>query len=90
MATQTIYWSGASGDKLTVTYEGTSGTSTCEISSDANTTGIERSITLRFATEISATTFVDISVTQSVENLIIITFNDVAITMNDTAIGYSN
>ena len=35
-------------------------------------------------------TFVDISVTQSAENLIIITFNDVAITMNDTAIGYSD
>lgn len=49
MATKTIYWSGSSGDKITVTYTG-SGNESVSIASDPNTGGVSRSKTITFAT----------------------------------------
>lgn len=52
MATKTIYWSGSSGDKITVTYPSPEGSQTVAVSSDPNTSTTERSKTITFATTV--------------------------------------
>lgn len=50
--TKDIYWSGTSGDKITVTYSGTAGTELpVSVSSDRNTGSSDRTKVLTFSTE---------------------------------------
>ena len=48
MATKTIYWSGSSGDKITLTYSAAEGSQTVAVSSDPNTSTSERTKTITF------------------------------------------
>jgi len=49
MATKTIYWSGSSGDRITVTYTG-NGNDSVSIASDPNPGTVSRNKTITFAT----------------------------------------
>lgn len=48
MATKTIYWSGSSGDKITLTYTAATGDQVVAVSSDPNTSTAERTKTITF------------------------------------------
>lgn len=48
MASKTVYWSGSSGDKITLTYSAAEGSQTVAVSSDPNTTALERTKTINF------------------------------------------
>ena len=48
MATKTIYWSGSSGDKITLTYTAATGDQVVAVSSDPNTSTSERTKTITF------------------------------------------
>lgn len=86
---KTIEWDDGSGDNIYLTSNASEGNQTISISSDANTGYSDRTKMIIFTTTsgspiVSAT----LTVTQSSKNIIIITYNDTAITQNDVAVGY--
>lgn len=87
MATTTIPWGDGSGDNIYLTYSSASGNQTVTITSDANTGYSDRAKVITFTTTTGNAT-ASLTVTQSSKNIIIITFNDVAMTENDVAVGY--
>lgn len=87
MATTTIPWGDGSGDNIYLTYSSASGNQTVQVSSDANTGYSDRVKVITFTTTTGNAT-ATLTVTQSSKNIIIITFNDVAMTENEVAVGY--
>lgn len=88
MATKTVYWSGSSGDKITLSYSASSGDQTVSVSSDANTGYETRSKEVTFQTTVGGTVTKTLTVSQAGKDITIITYNDKAITRNDVAVGY--
>lgn len=87
MATTTIPWGDGSGDNIYLTYPSASGNQTVEVTSDANTGYSDRTKEITFTTTTGNAT-ATLTVTQSSKNIIIITFNDTAMTENEVAVGY--
>lgn len=87
MATTTIPWGDGSGDNIYLTYSSASGNQTVRVSSDANTGYLDRTKVITFTTTTGNAT-ATLTVTQSSNNIIIITRNDVAISHSETALGY--
>lgn len=86
---KTIEWGDGSGDNIYLTSNASEGNQTIFISSDANTGYSDRTKTITFTTTSgSPTVSATLTVTQSSKNIIIITYNDTAITQNDVAVGY--
>lgn len=84
-----IPWNDGSGDEIHVSYNASVGNQTVEVSSDANTGYESRSKVITFqTTEGSPTVSRSLTVNQAGKDIIIITFNDKAITRNEVAVGY--
>ena len=88
MATKTIYWSGSSGDKITLSYSASAGDQTVSVSSDAHTGYETRTKDITFQTTAGGTVTKTLTVTQAGKDITIITHNNVAITSNEVAVGY--
>lgn len=84
--TQEIAWGDGSGDKIYLTYSASTGDQTVLVSSDANTGYTTRSKNIIFSA--SGASSVTLTVSQTGKDITIITRNDVAITVNDVAVGY--
>ena len=90
MTTQ-VGWNDGSGDKLYLTYSASEGNQTVTVTSDAHTGYIARSRDIVFSVSAGGTTISrTLTVTQLGKDITIITRNDVAITVNDVAVGYEN
>ena len=88
MTTQ-VAWGDGSGDKITLTYAAAEGTQTVAVSSDPCTGYVTRTKDLTFQVTAGGTTITKtLTVTQSANDFLLITFNDTAITSNDVAVGY--
>ena len=92
MTTQ-VDWGDGSGEKITLTYGASQGSQTIMVSSPANSGVSPRYVDVTFTT-ISGLPVVakTLRITQEAGSgdLVIITRNDVFITDNDVAVGYSN
>lgn len=89
MATTTIPWGDGSGDNIYLTYSSASGNQTVTITSDANTRYVDRTKDIVFSATAGGTTISrTLTVNQSSKSIVIITFNDVAMTENEVAVGY--
>lgn len=88
MTTQ-VAWGDGSGDKITLTYAAAEGTQTVAVSSDPCTGYVTRTKDITFQVTAGGTTITKtLTVTQSANDFLLITFNDTAITSNDVAVGY--
>lgn len=85
----TIPWGDGSGDNIYLTYSASEGNQTVQVTSDAYTGYIDRTKSITFTVNAGGTTITKtLTVNQSSKNIIVITFNDTAITQNDVAVGY--
>ncbi len=88
MTTQ-VAWGDGSGDKITLTYAAAEGTQTVAVSSDPCTGYVTRTKDITFQVTAGGTTITKtLTVTQSANDFLLITFNDSAISSNDVAVGY--
>lgn len=91
MGRTTISWGDGSGDNIYLDYNALEGTQTVTVSSDANSGSSSRTKTITFSTTGATPVTQTLTVIQeagSTGDLIIITRNDVAISHNETALGY--
>ena len=88
MATKTIYWSGSSGDKITLSYTASEGNQTVQVSSDAHTGYEARTKDITFQTTVGGTITKTLTVTQAGKDITVISHSDVVITFSDVAVGY--
>lgn len=85
----TIPWGDGSGDNIYLTYSASEGNQTVQVTSDAYTGYVDRTKNITFTVNAGGTTITKtLTVNQSSKNIIVITFNDTAITQNDVAVGY--
>lgn len=90
MTTQ-VSWGDGSGDKITLTYSASEGNQTVQVTSDAHTGYESRSKDIVFSVTAGGTTISrTLTVVQSGKDITIITRNDVAVTVNNVAVGYEN
>ena len=87
MATTTIPWGDGSGDNIYLTYSASQGDQTVLVSSDANG-GPARTKDITFVSTVGNISRVLTVLQESGMDLVSITWNDVCITYDDTAIGY--
>ena len=88
MTTQ-VSWNDGTGEKIYLTYGASEGNQTITVTSDAHTGYIERTKDINFTVSAGGTTVTrTLTVRQSGKNITIVTFNDVAMTQNDVAVGY--
>jgi len=88
MTTQ-VSWNDGTGEKIYLTYGASEGIQTITVTSDAHTGYIERTKDINFTVSAGGTTVTrTLTVRQSGKNITIVTFNDVAMTQNDVAVGY--
>ena len=88
MTTQ-VAWGDGSGDKITLTYAAAEGTQTVAVSSDPCTGYVTRTKDITFQVSAGGTTITKtLTVTQTANDFLLITFNDTAITSNDVAVGF--
>lgn len=84
-----IPWNDGSGDKIYLTYSASEGNQTVQVTSDAYAGYNERTKDITFTVVVGQTTITrTLTVKQSGKDLIVITFNDKAITHNGVAVGY--
>ena len=84
-----VPWNDGSGDKIYLTYSASEGNQTVVITSDAHTGYEERTNDIIFTAVAGQTTIIrTLTVKQAGKDIIIVTFNDTAITHNNVAVGY--
>lgn len=84
-----VPWGDGSGDKLYLSYSASEGNQTVQVTSDAHTGYEERTKEINFTVVAGQTTITrTLTVKQSGKDIIIVTFNDTAITHNNVAVGY--
>lgn len=84
-----VPWGDGSGEKIYLSYSASEGNQTITVSSDAHTGYVERSKDINFTVVAGQTTITKtLTVKQTGKDFSVITFNDTAITHNDTAVGY--
>lgn len=87
--TTSIDWGDGSGEKIYLTYAASEGNQTVTVSSDAHTGYVERTKDITFTVVAGQTTITKtLTVKQTGKDFLVITFNDTAITHNETAVGY--
>lgn len=91
MSVKTFDWEDDSGDVVTITYDGTAGTSTTTVRSDANDSYEDRSITVDFETTAGNPKAVARqTITQYGNDIDVISYDNKTITYNNKVLGYAS
>lgn len=84
-----VPWNDGTGEKIYLTYGASEGNQTISVTSDAHTGYVNRTKDIVFTVSAGSTTITrTLTVNQSGKDITIITFNDVAMTENEVAVGY--
>lgn len=88
MVTQ-VPWGDGSGEKIYLSYSASEGNQTITVTSDAHTGYVSRTKDIVFTVVAGQTTISrTLTVSQEGKDITIITYNEKAITRNETAVGY--
>lgn len=88
MVTQ-VPWGDGSGEKIYLSYSASEGNQTITVTSDAHTGYVSRTKDIVFTVIAGQTTISrTLTVSQEGKDITIITYNEKAITRNETAVGY--
>ena len=84
-----VPWGDGSGEKIYLSYSASEGNQTITVTSDAHTGYVSRTKDIVFTVVAGQTTISrTLTVSQEGKDITIITYNEKAITRNETAVGY--